>query len=225
MARVVLLGPPGSGKGTQAEAIARRLGVPHLSTGAILRAAAAAGTPLGREAERYMGAGRLVPDELVLGLIEERLSDPDGRAGYLFDGFPRTVAQAEALEHIAPVDRVLSFEIPFEELLQRLTGRRTCPACGSVYNTVTLPPKRAGRCDRDGAELTKRSDDEEGAARTRLEVYRKETAPLLEFYRARKRLAPIDATGAPGLVAARIDEALEALAPSSAKAYRSTPAP
>lgn len=208
MPRIVLLGPPGSGKGTQSAAIAAEAHIPHLSTGAILRGAAASGTPLGREAERYMGAGQLVPDELVLGLVEERLLGPDCAQGYLLDGFPRNVAQAEALDRIAPVDRVLSFEIPESVLLARLTGRRTCPKCGTVYNEVTQPPKRPGICDRDDSALVRRSDDHEGAARTRLQVYHRETAPLLDFYRHRGVLVPVNAVGSPDEVAGRIRAAL-----------------
>lgn len=197
----MLLGPPGSGKGTQAEAIATAFGIPHLSTGEILRTAARAGTELGRRAERFMNQGHLVPDELVLGIVEERLRAPDCRPGFLFDGFPRTVAQAEALERFAPVDRVLAFEIPEAELMVRLTGRRSCPTCGTVYNVVTRPPKVPDTCDRDGTALQRRADDEPAAARTRLEVYTRQTAPLLEFYERRHRLHRIDATGTPEAVA------------------------
>jgi adenylate kinase len=204
MQRLVLLGPPGSGKGTQSEEIARSLGIPHLSTGELLRAAVRAGTGIGREADRFMRAGQLVPDELVLAILVDRLGEPDCRAGYLLDGYPRNVAQAEAMDRIAPVDRVLFFEIPEDQLLIRLTGRRSCPKCGSVYNLTTRPPKVPGRCDRDQEALVQRSDDAEAAAWNRLDVYRRETAPLLAFYESRHVLFRIDATGSPEEVAARI---------------------
>jgi adenylate kinase len=204
MPRIVLLGPPGSGKGTQSGWIAESLGVPHLSTGDLLRGAVREGTALGQEADQYMRAGRLVPDELVLAILGERLAEPDARNGYLLDGYPRNVTQAESLDRIAPVERVVSFEIPEAELLTRLTARRSCPKCGTVYNLVTRPPKVPGRCDREGEPLVQRSDDHESAARTRLEVYRNETAPLLAFYQSRHVLSPIDATGSPEDVAARI---------------------
>jgi len=204
MVRIVLLGPPGSGKGTQSAGIAKSLGIPHLSTGDLLRAAVRSGTQLGGEADRYMRAGQLVPDALVLAILVDRLAEPDCRAGYLLDGYPRNVTQAEAMDRIAPVDRVLFFEIPEHQLLTRLTARRSCPKCGSVYNLVTLPPKVSGRCDREGEPLIQRSDDGEAAARTRLDVYRRETAPLLAFYESRHVLFRIDATGSPDEVAARI---------------------
>ena len=204
MTRIVLLGPPGSGKGTQSSGIARSLGIPHLSTGDLLRATVRDGTPLGIEADGYMRAGQLVPDELVLRILVDRLSAPDSRNGYLLDGFPRNVAQAESLDRIAPVDRVLFFEIPEEQLLPRLTARRTCPKCGTTYNLVTRPPRLPDRCDLDGERLVYRSDDHEAAVRTRLEVYRKETAPLLAFYEGRHVLVRVDATGTPDDVETRI---------------------
>ena len=204
MPRIIFLGPPGAGKGTQAVEIARELGIPHLSTGDLLRAAVAAKTPLGSEADRYMRAGELVPDSLVLGLLKERLERPDARSGFLLDGVPRTVPQAEALERIAPVDHVVSFEIPESALEERLTQRRSCPACGTVYNLSTAPPRVAGRCDRDGAALTQRSDDRPEAVETRLAAYRDQTAPLLGYYRARGRLRPVDAQGSRDEVARRV---------------------
>ncbi|HEV2520282.1 MAG TPA: adenylate kinase [Thermoplasmata archaeon] len=204
MVRIVLLGPPGSGKGTQSVWISHSLGIPHLSTGELLRAGVRQGTKPGLEADRFMRSGRLVPDDIVLALLVDRLAEPDCRDGYLLDGFPRNVAQAEALDRIAPVDRVLSFEIPEKVLLERLVGRRSCPKCGTVYNIRTRPPATPGRCDNDGETLVHRSDDHEDAARTRLEVYRKETAPLLAFYEARHVLFPIDATGSPEDVGGRL---------------------
>lgn len=208
MHRVVLLGAPGAGKGTQAKRLAATLGVPHLSTGDILRAAVHERSPLGVEADRYMRAGELVPDPLVLGLLEERLARPDARAGFILDGFPRNLAQAERLATITPLDAVLYFEIPESLLLERLTQRWSCPKCGTVYNSSTLPPKQPGRCDRDGTELVHRTDDTPEAVRQRLRVYAEQTAPLLEHYRRRGVLRTLDATGTPEGVADRLNRAL-----------------
>lgn len=206
--RIVFLGPPGAGKGTQAIEIARSLGVPHLSTGDLLRSAVRAGTPLGQEADGHMRAGRLVPDPLVLRILGERLEQPDAAGGFLLDGFPRNVPQAEALAGVTHVDRVISFEIPEAMLVERLTQRRHCPTCGSVYNLATRPPKRSGHCDREGAALQQRSDDQPEAVRTRLAVYQEQTAPLIAHYRALGLLVPVDATGAPETVRDRIRNAL-----------------
>lgn len=206
--RIVFLGPPGAGKGTQAASLAKELGVPHLSTGDILRATVAADTVLGGEAQGYMDAGRLVPDALVLKMLAERLAAPDARIGYLLDGFPRTIAQAEALEGIAPSEIVVSFEIPAHTLIARLSQRRICPTCQSVYNLETRRPRVAERCDRDGSQLVQRPDDRPEAVAVRLQVYTEQTAPLLDFYRRRSRLRPLDATGTPAEVAARLREAI-----------------
>ncbi len=197
MHRIVFLGPPGAGKGTQALVLARELGIPHLSTGDLLRAAVAAKTPLGHEADGYMRSGRLVPDGLVLGILGERLESADAREGFILDGFPRNLAQAETLERRTQLDRVISFEIPAEELVRRLSARRVCPLCQSVYNLVSRPPRTPGRCDRDGAELLQRPDDRPEAVATRLEVYSVQTAPLLEFYRRKGLLRALDASGVP----------------------------
>jgi adenylate kinase len=206
--RLVFLGPPGAGKGTQAARIARELGVPHLSTGDLLRHAAREGTALGKEAEGHMRAGRLVPDELVLSILGERIAQPDCRWGFLLDGFPRNVAQAEMLDRLAPVDRVIAFQIPESLLVERLTQRRVCPKCGTGYNIVTAPPQVPGRCDRDGEPLTQRSDDTEAAVRTRLKVYQDETAPLLAYYRGRAKLVEVDVVGAPDEVTVRMRAAV-----------------
>ena len=208
MHRIVFLGPPGAGKGTQAVGIATWLGVPHLSTGDLLRAAVSAKTPLGLQADGFMREGKLVPDDLVLGLIEQRLKAPDAQAGFLFDGFPRTRVQAEALTRITPLDRVIFFEIREDVLVERLTQRRNCPKCGTVYNLSTAPPHRAGVCDRDGTPLIHRNDDRPDAVATRLRAYHEQTAPLLGYYRERKLLRPIDATGTPNEVERAIRDAL-----------------
>ncbi len=208
MRRVVFLGPPGVGKGTQAATLAKELGVPHLSTGDLLRAAVAARTPLGLEAQGHMDAGRLVPDDLVLRILNERLAGSDARAGFLLDGFPRNLGQAEKLEKITPIDAVLAFELPASLLLERLSGRRFCPTCQSVYNVATQPPKVPGRCDRDGTELLQRPDDRPEAIATRLAVYAEQTAPLLGYYRKAGLLRSVDATGTPNEVAGRVRGAL-----------------
>jgi adenylate kinase len=202
--RIVFLGPPGAGKGTQASRIARELGIPHLSTGDILRAAVANGTPLGKEADVHMRAGRLVPDALVLQILEQRLAQPDARSGFLLDGFPRNLAQAETLARMTAIDRVVSFEIPTAELVRRLSDRRTCPKCQAAYNLSSNPPRVPGRCDRDGTDLVQRPDDRPEAVAVRLKVYAEQTAPLLEYYRRTGLLRPVDATGSLEEVAARI---------------------
>ena len=204
MPRIVFLGPPGAGKGTQAAGLAHELGIPHLSTGDLLRAAVAAGSPLGKAADGYMRAGKRVPDELVLQILEERLARPDAKAGFLLDGYPRNVAQGETLARRTPVDLVVSFEVPSEELVRRLSERRTCPKCQSVYHLTFQPPKTPGRCDHDGAELVQRPDDRPEAVQNRLKVYADQTAPLLDFYRRRGLLRPVDASGPPEEVGRRI---------------------
>ena len=207
MHRIAFLGPPGAGKGTQAAVLAAELAIPHLSTGDLLRGEAAARTPLGLEADGYMRSGRLVPDAVVLGVLQERIGRPDARNGFLLDGFPRTVAQATTLESVAPLDRVVFFELPHDMLVERLSSRRVCPACRTVYNLLSHPPRVAGRCDRDGTELVQRPDDRPEAIATRLAVYAETTAPIVDFYRARGRLRTIDARGTPEEVGRRIRDA------------------
>jgi len=207
--RIVFLGPPGAGKGTQASRAARELGIPHLSTGDLLRQAAREGTALGKEAEQHMRAGRLVPDDLVLSILGERLAQPDAQRGFLLDGFPRNVAQAKALDKVAPIERVVAFKIPEGLLVERLTQRRNCPKCGTGYNLSTAPPRVPGRCDRDGELLVQRSDDEEASVRMRLKVYLQETVPLLDFYRKRGTLVEVDADGPPDSVASRMHDAVQ----------------
>jgi adenylate kinase len=208
MHRIVFLGPPGAGKGTQATLLSRELNVPHLSTGDLFRAAVAARTPLGLEADGHMRAGRLVPDDLVLRILQERLSQPDAAQGFLLDGFPRNLAQAETLDRISPVDVVVSFDLPDQVLIRRLSARWVCPKCQSVYNLESRPPRAQGRCDQDGSELVQRPDDRPEAVTTRLKVYSSQTAPLLEYYRRRGILRPVDANGSPEDVTRRIRSAL-----------------
>ena len=201
--RVAFLGPPGAGKGTQARELAREWNVPHVATGDMLREAAAVGTPLGREAKGYMDRGALVPDDVIIRMIAERLGKPDARAGFLLDGFPRTIPQAEALERLLkdlgqPLERVVYFDVTRPELLRRLTGRRVCRNCQTAFHLVSAPPKTPGVCDRCGGELYQRDDDSEATVRNRLGVYARQTAPLLDWYRARNLLASVRGEGAIG---------------------------
>ncbi len=206
--RLSFLGPPGAGKGTQAQRVSARWRIPHLSTGEMLRAAIRAQTPLGQEVQGFMRAGNLVPDALVIRMLRERLEQPDIRPGFLLDGFPRTVVQAEALETFAPLDRVLYFDLPEAELLDRLAGRLSCPVCGRVYNLRSNPPRSPGVCDDDGTPLLQRPDDRPEAVRVRLSVYHQETAPVLAYYRARDLVESVPATGSVEEVYQRILRAL-----------------
>lgn len=188
--RVVFLGPPGAGKGTQGERLARRLGVPRYATGDILREAVRAETAVGREAKRYMDGGELVPDDVVTRIVAEALRRDEAARGFVLDGFPRTVAQAEALDQElralgSELDAVAYFDVPERELIRRATGRRVCSSCGATYNLYSDAPKASGLCDRCGGALVARSDDDEETLRRRLRVYEQSTAPLLEWYRAR----------------------------------------
>ena len=196
---VILLGPPGVGKGTQAVRLADSIGWKHVSTGDLLRAARRAGTELGKKAQAYMDAGDLVPDELILELVREHLKGIAPEAGILFDGFPRTTAQAELLEDVLEgvgrrVDRVVVFEASDEELIRRLSGRRSCPECGAVFNVHSTPPKQEGICDRCGSALVHRADDTAETVMNRLRVYAAQTAPLIEWYsRSEGVVAPVNA--------------------------------
>jgi adenylate kinase len=207
--RVVLLGPPGAGKGTQAKLIEERAEVPHISTGDILRRAVAAETNLGREAKEYMDRGELVPDGLVIDMMAQRFGEEDCHKGFLLDGFPRTVAQAQALERMLgergiPLDHVLQLVVPRAELSRRLGGRRTCRRCGAMYHLAFDPPTTAGTCRRCGGELFQRHDDREETIAARLEVYERQTAPLSDFYRSRGLLREIDGVGETPAVLGRI---------------------
>jgi adenylate kinase len=184
---IIFMGPPGAGKGTQAERIVSEFGIPHISTGDMFRAAIKEGTPLGLEAKSYMDQGKLVPDDVTIGIVRERLSKPDTKQGALMDGFPRTVAQAEALDRMVQelgtkIDHVINLEVDRDQLLARLTGRRVCKSCGATYHVVFNPPAKDGICDKCGGELYQRADDTAETVATRLDVYFKQTAPLLEYY-------------------------------------------
>ena len=183
--KIILLGAPGAGKGTQAEIISKKLGIPTISTGNILRAAVKAGTPIGLEAKSYMDAGKLVPDEVIIGIIQERLAEPDCAKGFILDGVPRTIAQAQALDaHGIHFHAVLPLEIDDSVIEARMTGRRTCHTCGATYHIQAAPPKQEGICDKCGGELEQRKDDQPETVKHRLEVYHNETEPLKDYYQA-----------------------------------------
>ncbi|MBI2215929.1 MAG: adenylate kinase [Candidatus Rokubacteria bacterium] len=199
--RVAFLGPPGAGKGTQASELAREWSVPHIATGDMLRAAVAAGTPLAGEARAYMDRGELVPDSVIVAMVGERLAQADAARGYILDGVPRTVPQAEALDQLLKdrrqaLDRVVYFDVSEAEILRRMTGRRVCRRCGETFHVISAPPKREAVCDRCDGELYHRDDDSEATVRRRLEVYAQQTAPLLAYYRDRGMLATVPGQGA-----------------------------
>jgi len=191
------MGLPGAGKGTQAEKIKEKHNIPHISTGDMFRLAIKENTDLGKKAKGYLDEGALVPDEITNGIVEERLSMPDCEKGFLLDGFPRTLPQARSLENILDklskkIDYVIHIDVPEERLLQRLTGRRTCPTCGATYHILYNPPKKEGICDLDGSELVQREDDTEETVKNRLEININQTQPLLDFYKEQDVLIPIN---------------------------------
>jgi adenylate kinase len=198
--RIVLLGAPGSGKGTQAKLLTEKYRIPHVSTGDLLRANLAAGTPLGLQAKAAMDAGQLVSDDLVLAIIRERLRNPDAKKGFILDGFPRNIPQANALDSMLrnisqPLDAAILMEVDFDILMQRLTGRRTCENCGAAYNVYTNPPRLEDQCDRCGGPLHHRADDNEETIGNRLRVYESQTKPLIGYYRDQGRIETVDAVG------------------------------
>ena len=207
--RIILLGPPGAGKGTQAARIVETKGVPHISTGDILRANVREGTELGLEAKRFMDAGDLVPDDVIIGMVGSRLAEPDSAQGFLFDGFPRTVPQARALETLVnergtPIDVAVRLVVDRDDVILRLTGRRTCPSCNRVFHVLHNPPREESRCDDCGAGLIQRDDDREDVVLNRLEVYRTQTEPLEHFYWERGLLRDVEATSGVDEVTARM---------------------
>ena len=217
--RIVLLGAPGSGKGTQSQRLMQREHIPQISTGDLLRAAVARGSELGRKAKEAMDGGRLVDDALVLGMIRERLREPDARSGFILDGFPRNLAQAQALERLLktlrqPLDAVVQLEVDYTELVRRISGRRTCADCGRVFNVSTSPAELSASepCPSSGAphRLIQRPDDNEATVAERLRVYEEKTRPLIEFYRARGLLRVINAEGGLEEVTERLEQALHA---------------
>lgn len=195
--KFVFLGPPGAGKGTLAKQASEKLKVPHISTGDLFREAIHAGTPLGKEVQSILARGDLVPDTLTIQLVKDRLNKADCKDGFILDGFPRTIPQAEALQAFASPTQVINFLLSEEEIIRRLSGRRSCPKCGAIYHTVFNPPKQNGFCDSCGSTLITRKDDTIEAIKNRLEVYNSQTVPLIEFYRSRGILSNIDASPSP----------------------------
>ena len=200
MMGIILLGPPGAGKGTQAKKLTQEFAIPQISTGDMLRAAVKNGTALGKQAKAFMDAGGLVPDEVVIGIVKERLAEPDCGKGFILDGFPRTIPQAEALDRVAKelgkeIRFVLSLEVDQDELMERLCGRRTCTGCGAMYHVTFNPPKAEGKCDKCGTALIQRDDDKEETIKNRLANYNEATAPLLDYYRNTGKIRSVMASG------------------------------
>ena len=199
--KIVFLGPPGGGKGTQAKSISNRYSIPHISTGDIFRKNISENTPLGIEAKSYMDNGQLVPDEVTINMVKDRLQQDDCKNGYLLDGFPRTVHQAEALDNFLTereesIDTALLIEVPKEFILERMTGRRVCPSCGASYHIKFNPPTNDGKCDLCGSDVIQRKDDTEETVKERLDVYENQTQPLIDFYKNKKQLSVVDGTQA-----------------------------
>jgi adenylate kinase len=210
---LVLLGPPGAGKGTQAKRLIERLGIPQISTGDLLRAAVREETELGLKAKVKMEAGELVPDDIVIGMVKERLDKDDCKPGFILDGFPRAVSQAEALDKMLAgagngLNHVVSIEVPEEELVKRLTGRRSCPSCGAMFHVHFSPPQKEGTCDKCGAGLITRADDNEETIRNRISVFQEQTEPLKKFYQEKGLLRSIEGTGTPSDIAEMIAKAV-----------------
>lgn len=190
--RIIMLGAPGAGKGTQAQKLAQHLSIPQISTGDMLRQAVSEGTPLGIEAKKYMDAGKLVPDDVVIGIVAERIKKPDCVRGFILDGFPRTIEQAKALDSIAKIDWVINIDVPEDILVERITGRRSCKKCGAVYHVKYNPPAKEGICNVCGEKLYQREDDREDTVRKRVETYNKQTKVLIDYYARSGNLLNID---------------------------------
>jgi adenylate kinase len=220
--RLILLGPPGAGKGTQGQRITARYQIPRISTGDMLRAAAQRGSMIGLQAKQYIDQGLLVPDGVMVDLVEERLLEPECSDGFLLDGFPRTEVQAVALDSFLcdenlKLDAVIDLEVDEEELIRRLTGRRVCPICQTNYHLIFAPPRVPGRCDREGAPLTQRDDDRPEPIRQRMQVYKRQTAPVLDYYRREGLLHQIDGMVSQEEVARRIDALLASFTMASTR--------
>ena len=219
--RIVLIGAPGGGKGTQAKLLVDKYGIPQISTGDLLREAVKAGSPLGMKAKQAMDSGQLVSDDIVLGMIKERLAQSDTQNGFILDGFPRNIPQAEALDSLLddvnkPLQAGLLIDVDFNILMQRLTGRRTCGSCGQMYNIHTSPPRIEGRCDKCGGGLDHRADDNEETISKRLKVYEEETAPLVEYFRKQGKLRTVRGVGEVDSIFSAIQRVLESLPGSAA---------
>ena len=211
--KLIFIGPPGSGKGTQAKRLASRFAIPHISTGDMLREAVAEGTELGKEAARIMAAGNLVPDDVMIGMIRERLAKADARKGFILDGFPRTIVQAQKLDGLVSGNgneslRVLQLLVPDEAIVKRIALRRTCSQCGAIYHLENQPPAKDSVCDRCGAEVIARPDDTEEAVRKRLDAFHRQTAPVADYYDAKKLLKKVDGVGPVDSVFERIEKTL-----------------
>jgi len=211
---IILLGPPGCGKGTQAKMLTEKYHIPQISTGDILREAVKNKTPLGLEAKTYMDSGKLVPDDVVIGIIQDRLKQPDCEKGFILDGFPRTVVQAEALDDTLKtmgkkIEHAISISVDEEELLRRLTGRRTCRSCGAMFHILFNPPKKEGICDKCSGELYQRDDDKEETIRNRLNVYNQQTAPLIDYYQKKELLRTIESVGKIEDIFRKIEEVIK----------------
>ena len=211
--RIVFLGAPGSGKGTQARRLMEEYASPQISTGDLLRAAVAAGTALGKKAKAAMDAGQLVADEIVVGMIKERLAQKDTKFGFILDGFPRSISQANALDAMLaevnqPLNKAILLDVKQDNLIKRLTGRRTCKVCGHLYNVYFNPPKKDGKCDLDGGELVQRADDNEATITKRLKVYDEQTSPLVDYYRKQGKFVAVDGEGSMDEIFRRIETVL-----------------
>ena len=209
--KLVIFGPPSAGKGTQAQKLSQRYGLPQVSTGDLLRKAVADHTPLGKKVKSFLDQGKLGPDPLIVELIKDRVSKPDCRNGYLLDGFPRTMNQAKELEKMTDIDLVLNIVVDQEILVERAVGRRSCPKDGSVYHVKFNPPKKDLVCDKCGTELVQRDDDREDTVRNRLKVYQEQTAPLIEYYRKKGKLVDIQGTGGIDAVFERMVRSIDSI--------------
>jgi len=190
--KIVIFGPPSAGKGTQAQKLSKNYGIPQIATGDLLREHVAKRTPLGVKMKEVLNAGKLGPDDLIIQMIKDRVSLPDCKNGYLLDGFPRTMGQAKELEKMTDIDLVLNIVVDFDALVERAVGRRICPKCNAVYHVKSNPPKKAGVCNKDGSALIQRDDDKEETVKRRLNVYREQTAPLVEYYKTKGKLVDIE---------------------------------
>jgi len=207
--KLVIFGPPSAGKGTQAQKLSKKYGIPQVATGDLLREQVAKRTPIGLKVKSYLDSGRLGPDDLIVQMIGERVSKPDCINGYLLDGFPRTIGQAKELEKMTDIDLVLNIVVDFESLVDRAVGRRICPKCAAVYNVKSNAPRVEGICDKCGSKLIQRDDDKEETVRNRLKVYREQTAPLVEHYRKKGKIVDIDGSGGIEAVFDRLVAAIE----------------